>query len=174
MKTLHINFWAGPGTGKSTIAAAIFANLKWLDKDCELISEYAKDMVWEESFKKLTNQIYIFSKQHKKHFVLDGKVDYVITDSAIPLTCIYDNDTKYLKELVLSEFNKFNNLNILLKRTKKYNTNGRTQTFDEAISVDNKILNFMKNCHIPYYELDATPDCVQQIMDIIKNTKPMI
>ena len=29
MKTLHVNLWAGPGTGKSTIAAEIFGKLKW-------------------------------------------------------------------------------------------------------------------------------------------------
>lgn len=168
MNTLHINLFAGPGTGKSTTAAGLFAALKWANKDCELISEYAKDVVWEESFTKLENQIYIFSKQHKKHFTLNGKVDYIVTDSPIPLTCIYDrNETKYLKELVLSEFNKFNNLNILLKRTKDYNPNGRTQTFEEAIEIDTKIINFMDNNNIPYFIVEATPNCITEIIDLI-------
>ena len=57
MKTLHINLWAGPGTGKSTMAAGIFAALKWNKIDCELVSEYAKQIVWEESYTKLNNQI---------------------------------------------------------------------------------------------------------------------
>jgi len=60
MKTIHINLWAGPGTGKSTMAASIFAELKWNKIDCELVSEYAKQIVWEESYTKLNNQNWLF------------------------------------------------------------------------------------------------------------------
>ena len=46
--TLLVNLYAGPGAGKSTGAAYIFAKLKTAGVDCEYVSEYAKDRVWQE------------------------------------------------------------------------------------------------------------------------------
>lgn len=169
-KTLHINLYGGPGTGKSTIAAELFSKMKWNKLDSELISEYAKQIVWEESFTKLKNQIYLFAKQHKRHVILDGKVKYVITDSPLPLNTVYDNEnTKYLKDLVFSEFNKFNNINIYLNRKKEYNPNGRTQTYTEAIEKDIQILNLLKNNNVDYITIDADENAVNEIFNIIKN-----
>jgi len=172
-KTLHINLYAGPGTGKSTMAADIFSKLKYKNINAELITEYVKELVWEESFKKITNQIYLFAKQLKKHSTLENKVDVLITDSALPLGLIYDNgNTKYLKELILSEFNKFDNLNIFLKRTKKYNPNGRMQTELEAIEKDKEILSFLEENNIEYITIEATNTAYIEILNIIKKRRP--
>ena len=57
MDTLVINLCGGPGTGKSTLSANLFAKLKMAGVDVELAPEYVKDLVWEESFKKIENQI---------------------------------------------------------------------------------------------------------------------
>ena len=48
-KPLVVNLFAGPGTGKSTAAAQIFQALKWQRFSCELVTEFAKEKVWEES-----------------------------------------------------------------------------------------------------------------------------
>lgn len=169
MKTIHVNLWAGPGTGKSTMAAGIFAALKWKKIDCELISEYAKQIVWEESYTKLNNQIYLFGKQYSKHYNLEGKVKVVITDSPIPMGCVYDaGKTKYLKELTLSEFEKFENMNYFLIRTKDYNPNGRMQTLEEAIEKDSEIKSFMEQHDIPYTDMPATQESVLAIVEEIK------
>jgi hypothetical protein len=169
MKTIHVNLWAGPGTGKSTMAAGIFAALKWNKIDCELISEYAKQIVWEESYTKLNNQIYLFGKQYSKHYNLEGKVKVVITDSPIPMGCVYDGGkTKYLKELVLSEFEKFDNLNYFLLRRKDYNPNGRMQTLEEAIEKDREIRLFMEEHDISCSEIEAVEEGVQYIVEDIK------
>ena len=168
-KTLHINLFGGPGTGKSTIAAELFSKLKWNKMDSELISEYAKQIVWEESFSKLSNQIYLFAKQHKRHIILNGKVDYVVTDSPLIMGNVYDNnDTKFLHELIFSEFNKFNNLNIFLIRDKEYNPNGRTQTFVEAIEKDNEIKKLLDENNVNYLTIIANENAVNVIFDIIK------
>ena len=45
-----INLFAGPGVGKSTTAARVFAELKLKGVNCEMALEFAKDKVWEESF----------------------------------------------------------------------------------------------------------------------------
>ena len=171
-KTLFVNFYAGPSTGKSTMAFALCSELKFNRINCELITEYAKDIVWQECYPKLKNQIYILGKQHNRQFHVNGKVDVAVTDSPFILSLIYDNnDTKYLKEMALHEFDKFWNLNIFLERVHEYDPIGRTQkTVEEAIIKDNEIKNFLIDNNIPYISLQTTKDSVHLIMDIIKKT----
>ena len=42
-ETLVVNLFGGPGTGKSTMMAGIFAKLKSLGYDCEMCVEFAKE-----------------------------------------------------------------------------------------------------------------------------------
>lgn len=44
-----VNLFGAPGVGKSTGAARIFSNLKMAGINAELITEFAKDKVWEEN-----------------------------------------------------------------------------------------------------------------------------
>lgn len=45
--TLLVTLSGAPGAGKSTGAAYIFAMLKMQGINAELVTEYAKDKVWE-------------------------------------------------------------------------------------------------------------------------------
>ncbi len=38
--------FGGPGTGKSTSAAGLFFKMKLAQMEVELVTEYAKDLVW--------------------------------------------------------------------------------------------------------------------------------
>jgi len=51
-----VNLFGAPGAGKSTGAAYIFAMLKLMDLNVELITEFAKDKVYEETKKVWNNQ----------------------------------------------------------------------------------------------------------------------
>ena len=42
-----INFYGGPGIGKSTMAAKMFAALKTAGVKTELVGEFAKDLVYD-------------------------------------------------------------------------------------------------------------------------------
>ena len=46
---LVVNLFGAPGAGKSTGAAYIFSKLKMSGINVELVTEFAKDKVWEES-----------------------------------------------------------------------------------------------------------------------------
>lgn len=133
MKTIVINLYGGPGCGKSTIAALVFGKLKQKGINCELVTEYAKDKVWEESYTTLKNQIYVFGKQLHRMWRLNNKVNVIITDSPLPLSIIYDSEKDVnFENLVMSEFNKFDNFNIIINRSTKYQIEGRYQTEEEA------------------------------------------
>ena len=61
-----INLFGAPGAGKSTGAAYIFSKLKMHGINAELVTEFAKDKVWEESKEVLNNKEKIFGKQYFK------------------------------------------------------------------------------------------------------------
>lgn len=146
-----VNLFAGPGSGKSTTCAGVFAKLKLAGVNCEMALEYAKDKVWEESNKVLDDQIYVFGKQLHRIFRLKDKVDVVITDSPILLSIIYDKTgNKYFSDLVLNQFNNFDNRNYFIERTTMYNPKGRLQTEDEAKEIDKVLLDLLKDCNIEY------------------------
>ena len=85
-----INLFGGPGCGKSTTAAGLFHLMKLNEMNVELVTEYAKDLTWEERFGTLANdQLYVFAKQQKRLQVLKNKVRYVVTDSPLILGLSY-------------------------------------------------------------------------------------
>jgi len=154
-KTIVVNLLGGPGSGKSILAAEVFANLKREFIATELALEYAKDKVWEESLYTLNNQLYILGKQSHRLFRLKGKVDIIVSDSPLILTSIYDDTHSVkLKNLVLEEFNKYNNMNFFITRDDKaYESKGRLQNLEQAKIVDNRILSFMKENTIRFSEV---------------------
>lgn len=144
MKTLLLNLLAGPGTGKSTIAAAIFAHLKFQGFLCELASEFAKDLVWQKTPNLLSNQIYVFGEQHHRITRLVGQVPIVVSDSPLLHSIIYDSgENPHFAPMVLAEHRKHNNLNIFLERTKAYEPAGRCHDESQAREIDGKIIELL-------------------------------
>ena len=160
-KTKSLNWIGGPGIGKSTQALDSASLLKKAKVKCELVTEYAKDLVWQGSYEVLANQIYVFAKQHQKMFRLRKKNDAIITDSPLITSLFYldkhNEDFKdsyeLFKGLVISEFNQYDNYNFLLKRETVYQEEGRYQNEEEAIEIDRKIKEFLEENKIPYIEV---------------------
>lgn len=151
-KTIVINLIGGPGSGKSTIASGIFYNLKKNGIDCEMALEFAKDKVWEESYRTLDDQIYVFGKQYHRLWKLLGKVDVIITDSPLILSAIYNKEqSDYFENFIIEQFKKFNNKIYFIERnSSQYQENGRMQKLEEAIEIDEKILDILKRNDISF------------------------
>lgn len=150
---LVINLFGSPGTGKSTLSAYIFSKLKLMGVNCELVSEFAKDLVWEENYTALENQLYISGHQSYKLSKLKGKVDVVIVDSPLILGGFYNHDENInedLNKLLLKIFNSYNNMNFFLKRVKKYNPAGRIQTEEESNEIAKELLDLIDNFNLDY------------------------
>lgn len=164
MKTLLVNLFAGPGTGKSTTAAAVFSELKFADVNCELVTEYAKDKVWERSYDVLDNQLYIFGKQYHRLFRLDGEVDVIITDAPILLSQIYGrNEPKCFHDLVQYAHNQFHTLNYFLIREKRFNPKGRLQDEEQARQLDQDIKNMLIDNDVEFKEMRANKTTISGI-----------
>jgi hypothetical protein len=169
--TLIVNLVAGPGTGKSTTMAGIFYKLKALGIDCEMVTEFAKELVWENRADTMKDELYIFAKQAHRIFRVNGQVDVIITDRPLILTVLYNNlygeKSKELDALVAATFKKYNNLNYFLERTKEYNPNGRNQTEEEADDISRGLLEVMLDYDCPYTKLPADEKVVDIIVDDI-------
>ena len=160
-----VNMFAGPGAGKSTTAAGLFTLLKLHEGiKCELVTEFAKDLVWEERHKTFDNQFYLFAKQQHRIWRVADQVDLTITDSPILLSNIYgkhynrycSNEAFY--DYVLHEFKRYKNINFFIERKKRYAEYGRNESADEAKLVDTKIKEYLQSQNIYYYPIEGTID----------------
>ena len=166
-KTIVVNLFGGPSIGKSTTAAGVFALLKLHGVECEIVPEFAKDLVWEERFKTFENQHYIFGKQYHRLWRLRNKVNVVVTDCPLLLSVIYGLRYKSISEKfidnVIDTINTFDNYNILLTRVKKYNQNGRNETEEEAKEVDLEIRQALVKYRMPWMEIPGNYEAINEI-----------
>ncbi len=144
-----INLWGGPGCGKSTTMAKIFSELKIKGYNVEMVSEFAKDLVYENRMDTMKDELYIFAKQNHRLFRVKDKVDIIVTDRPLPLTCVYDKvygkNDKNLHTLVRRTFQEYDNINILLDfNENNYKKEGRLQEKEEALNLHNKIKEELK------------------------------
>lgn len=158
-----VNMFAGPGAGKSTTAAGMFTLFKIHNGiRCELVTEYAKELVWEERSHTFENQFYLFAKQQHRVWRVANKVDITITDSPILLSNIYGkhynrycaNDSFY--DYVLTEFKRYNNINLFIERKKEYAEYGRNESLEEALKVDEMIKAYLDDNNLPYISIEGT------------------
>lgn len=147
-----INLLGGPGTGKSTTASGLFYKMKIKGHNVELVTEYAKDMTWENRHNILQDQLYILAKQNRRLERLRGKVDFAITDSPIILGLNYmpDGYPETFESFVMDMWKSYDNQNFYLYNSGDltYQETGRNQDIKEAKQMDNKIHKFVTSRNI--------------------------
>ena len=174
---LNINFFGGPGVGKSRTASRVFDELKMNDFNVDMTQEFAKELVYAEDWTRLGDQLLVAGEQHHRMFRMLRKVDYIVHDSPFVMGITYCCDTK----MPLYEFNKYlskqflryNNLNILLVRNPElvYKGNeGRLQDLEGAKEQDLTIRTMLDTNKIEYIEVLVNDDTITNIYNIIKDT----
>ncbi len=168
-----VNFFAPPGSGKSTTAAGTFHLMKLLGLNVELVTEFAKDMVWAGRHKEMVDHCYITAKQFHKMHRLVGQVDWIVTDSPLLLGLIYKSDDyfEHYDKFLIEQFSAFDNCNILLKRVKPFNPKGRLQNEKESDALKDSFNDLLTNLNVPYYLMDGDEDAPQNVLDILKQEK---
>lgn len=170
--TIVVNLIAAPGTGKSTMAAGIFSKLKWDGIDAELVSEFAKELVWEERNETFKDEIYLFAKQNHRLFRVNGKVDVIVTDRPIVLSAVYNKlygtGSDNFEKLIIEESERYNNMNFFLLREKAYNPNGRNQTEKESDDMRIEIDRMLTKHKINRFGIKANEESIDIIVEKIK------
>lgn len=167
-----VNLFGVPSAGKSTGAAYIFSKIKMAGINAELITEFAKDKVWEENSEvfKPDNQCYLFGKQFYRMSRCRDKVDVIITDSPLPLSIFY-NKSKVLGEdfnkTIMNCFNSFDNISYLLLRDKPYNPKGRLQTEAESDALKEPLEKLLQGRNIKYKTVKGNVEEYDKIADYV-------
>lgn len=169
-----INLFSGPSAGKSTTRAGLFHLMKTSGESVEEVTEYAKDVTWEGTQVLLADQLFVLANQNRRLERLRGKVKYAISDSPLLLTINYVHPT-YLphtfKTMTMELWNTYENYNFFINRTKPYNPEGRNQTYEEALQIDEDIKLMLKYHKIPYIEVDGNNDAPKIIYEYLQKLK---
>lgn len=180
METLVVNAFGGPGVGKTTACWHIASELKKKGIYIEYVSEYAKELVYEEKWDMLDdsmkNQTIILAEQQKRLDRLIGKVEVIVTDSPLLLSIIYANDKNdEFEKMIINKFNQYNNFNLVVLRNKKqsFQQIGRKQNLEESIEKDKEIIDLLTKNNIlfgTYYQstLDVVVSNIEKTLSRIK------
>ena len=166
--TLVINLIGGPCSGKSTVAAELFARLKKMGVHCELVSEYIKDRIYEENKTMPSNQIAIFGMEHYNISTKLGKVDVIVHDGSFLNNIIYKvGENKEFDDLIISEYKKFTNLDFFIKRGNiEFEDYGRIHNLKQSKELDKIIKETYERYGLSYIEVEAR-DAVDKMIPII-------
>ena len=165
-----ISLYAGPGAGKSTTAAGLFYLMKRNGMSAELVTEYAKEKVYDGFLGCLEDQIYIFGQQQRRLKRLVGHVEFAITDSPILLSTLYNKDlSPTFDKFVLETYHSYSNIGFFIERAKPYVAVGRTQDFAQACELDIKMENIIEKNDIPVHYVRGDEFCTDTIYHIIRD-----
>ena len=156
--TKVVNVIGGPGCDKSLISSAIILFLHLHNRTVETIPDYAKSLVWQQNFEVLKNQYFIAQRQYEMLNLLDGQVQFLITECSLPQLLYYnehypDNicDVAKTRTQILEWYRQHNNINVFVERgDKKYVHTGRFQDEDQAREVDRGLRATMAHEGIHY------------------------
>jgi hypothetical protein len=168
--TKIINIIGGPGSDKSLYSAAIVLNLHLRHKTVETIPDFAKTLVWQKDFEPLRNQYFIAQQQYRMIEVLDGQVQFLVTECSLPQLLYYnetypDNicDVAKTRKQILEWYHQCNNVNVLVKRDpeKKYVRSGRFQDEEQARAMDADMRGLLVREGIKFTELPPSHSAIE-------------
>ncbi len=171
------SMYGGPGSGKSTAAASIYAQLKRQHIDCELVTDFAKDMIIQGNTAAMNNQLYVWASQLYRNQCAYDRATVTISDTPILLGCIYNRDASNfvspnLELVIFEQYRKMNNFNLMVPRNMdvEYSMFGRIHTEQQSIRIDQDIVELLTDNDIPftYYSDDDLVNICDSILQIVK------
>ncbi len=175
-----VNLFGGPSSGKSTTAAGVFYFMKLQGYKVELVTEYAKELVYDGMLElMLDRQEVIFAEQNQRLHRLRGKVDFAIVDSPLLLSCVYPDMNglqkgvnmwpalEAFKALVLAVIGTYENQNFFLQRPDGFETGGREHSLQQSMEIDYAIQDALNGNAFPFSTLPTNQHTVSQIIELI-------
>lgn len=165
-----IQFFGGPGVGKSTTAADLYSFMKKRGYKVELIHEVAKDLVWDKRPDMFYEQDWIAAEQHRlQRRLVDHDINYCVIDSSILLGLFYaaDDYPPEFNAFCRAVYDSYTNINVMLKRNPliPYVQEGRNQTEQEAIIIDGQVQQYFNDKNINHLQIvSGTDTTIEQIV----------
>lgn len=168
--TKVINIIGGPGSNKSLFSSAIVLNLHLRHKTVETVPDYAKSLVWQKDLEALRNQYLIAQQQFRMLSILDGQVQYLVTECSLPQLLYYnetypDNicDVAKTRKQILAWYKEFDNINVLVQRDpdRPYVHSGRLQDEDQARAVDAGLRGALQREGLKFTPLSPSPSALE-------------
>jgi len=166
--TKVINIIGGPGCGKSMFSAAIVLHLHLHGKTVETIPDYSKALAWQRNLEVLKNQYFIAQRQFEMLSLLDGQVQYLVTESSLPQVLFYNEnyepnicDIEKTRAQILEWHRLHDNINVLVERgDKRYVRAGRFQEEEQARAIDLGLRELLEREQIPYTALPPDMEAI--------------
>lgn len=175
-KTVVVNFYGGPSSGKSVIAPDLYLHFKKKHKQVEYIQEYVKQWAWENRKPVSFDQFYFFGQQSRREYTKFGKADYLVTDSPVPLcayfTKVYGTleQRETLKKMALTylgmcEDKGVEHRHFFVERKYAYDPQGRFQTEEEAIEMDKDQYKFFTDeMGLELHKIPGNEEGLEQVL----------
>jgi hypothetical protein len=175
-----VNFFAGPSAGKSTMSLGLSHWMKERRLNVEYVPEYAKQLTWDNRPSALDDQLYVFAKQNHRLYQLLGQVDWVVTDSPLPLSLYYLHwgmgkfdpmDLKFWRKtfeyLVEDTFKKYDNVNFFVDRgNREFIQAGRNQDEEASKQIDVAVLDMLGHYSIPFTRVRSLMDVKDNLLGL--------
>lgn len=166
--TKVVNIIGGPGCNKSLFTAAIMLYLNLRQKTVEQIPDFSKLLVWQKDFEALKNQYFIAQQQYQMLELLDGQVQFLVSESSLPQSLYYNEhyaenicDVAKTRTQIRQWYKQHTNVNIMVERGDgKYIRIGRFQDEDQARDVDRGLRQVLRSEGIPFTALPPEIDAI--------------
>ncbi len=176
MKTTIINLYGGPGTGKSTSAALLYALAKTRGINAELVREYVKDWAWDSRKISTYDQFYFMGKQIRRESMLFGKVRLIVTDSPVlqgvyyaetylPLMMAHGVAAASLAYYAQCRADQNRHVHVFLNRSKPYSPDGRFQSEEDARKIDKGVEKLFSKYHFTARKCETTESDLSKLLD---------
>ena len=149
-KTKVINMVAAAGAGKTTTALLLAGQMKRMGLSADYVREFVKNWAYEGRRVRAHEQGIIFENQSENERPMYGNVEYVISDSPLCLSEIYEEHyfnsttTKGLYDEWVKKHPNVTPIFFEINRTKEYVREGRYETEEQARALDKLISDKVK------------------------------
>lgn len=182
-KWRRIGLFGGPGSGKSTLMAWLFSELKSRQIEIEMVPEWIKHWTYENKIPKGYDQIYVYGNviQQEELALRSGKTEIVIADAPLLINIYYGiwfgaPGMKYLTAITRLFEKDYPSLNIFLKRANfEFSDIARFHSEEQSKHIDAEMLNFLREkydsgdiTHLKFFEPKEKENILNHILIKLK------